>query len=328
MIRIALIGCNAAADYGPAASRLQGAKFVAAVDPHGAAAEDAARALDASIRAASFKELIDRNAAALDAVMIRSTNDPPAEIVARAAAAGKHVMLDMPLILRMPSSDEPIDACRSAGVTFMLAQDTRFLPAVAEVKSCLNSGILGSPGLLRLHDWKPPGAEPTDGAAAILEDILPDVDLANWLFDALPTEVYAAGSAGPDRAQDAYGYVQAHLGFPNGGMALVDRSAMLPSGSDYFALSMFGSSGAAYADDHHNVHLLYGGGRPAALPAGQGCLHRVAELQEFVDAIEAHRRPAVAADDGCRAAEVTRAIGRSLESGRALQLVGSCYEFV
>ncbi len=111
-------------------------------------------------------------------------------------------------------------------------------------------------------------------------------------------------------------------------MALVDHSMMLPPGSDYFSLSVFGSAGAAYADDHHDMHLLYRGGRPTALPAGQGRLHHLGELQEFVEAIAAGRPPAITADDGHKAAEVVRAAGRSLKSGRAMRLVGSCYELV
>jgi len=358
MIRIALIGCDhATADYGEVVSRLRGARLAAVVDPRGATARRTAETLIevgqyVPLLATSLENLLGDHAGAFDAVVIRRPCGSPQSVVAQAAAAGKHVLLDMPLLLRMPPGDQPIAACRSAGVTLMLGQVTRFLPSVAEVKSCLRSGILGAPGLLRIHDWRPPhvdGQTPpdpqqADATAAVFQAVLPEVDLANWIFDALPSEVYAAGrkkGTGPicrngpqgashklDLSPFSYGYVQVHLGYPGGGMALVDHSLMLPSGSDYFSLSVIGSASAAYADDHHNMHLLYRGGRPAALPAGQGKLHHLAELQEFVDAIETGRPPAITADDGHKAAEVVQAAVRSLESGRAMQLVGSCYEFV
>ena len=111
-------------------------------------------------------------------------------------------------------------------------------------------------------------------------------------------------------------------------MALVDHSMMLPAGSDYFSLSVFGSAGAAYADDHHNMHLLYRGGRPTALPADRGRLHHLAELQEFVGAIEADRPPAITAEEGRKAVQVVRAVERSMQSGRVMRLIGSCYELV
>ena len=190
--------------------------------------------------------------------------------------------------------------------------------------------------MLRIHDWKPPErndrtppeAEPAGAVAAVFEAVLPDVDLANWLFDALPTEIHAAGHTGAEAAEDSLGYVQLHLGYPEGGMALIDRSMTLPTGSSYFSLSAFGSAGAAYADDHHNMHLHYGGGRPTALSAGQGRLHHLAELQEFVDAVETGRSPAITAEDGQKAVQVVRAAGRSLPSGRAMRLTGDCYEFI
>ncbi len=378
MIRIALIGCeNATADYGQLARRLQGARLAAVVDPRDNVARRTAEALvkvgqNVPLWATSFENLLRDNADAFDAVVIRRPCSSPQAVVAQAAATGKHVMLDMSLLLGMPPDDVSIVACRSAGVTFMLSQATRFLPSVAEVKSCLGSGVLGTPGLLRIHDFRPPDAdepsyipgsqapawEPTDSevrsgptpvpkpelgnqkerelgnqkgtdaTAAILQAVLPDLDLANWIFDALPTEVYAAGHAAAEDTPGSYGYLQVHLGYTDGGMALLDYSMMLPPGSDYFSLSVFGSAGAAYADDHHNMHLQYRGGRPTALPASQGRLHYLAELQEFVDAIETGRPPAITADDGHRAAEVVRAACRSLKSGRAMQLVGSCYEFV
>ena len=363
MIRIALIGCqNVPAGYAQVASRLQGARLAAVVDPDSTVAGRTAELLDVSISATSLEELLAGNADAFDAVAIRWVSGSPQAVVAQAASAGKHVLLDMPLLLLMPPGDAPSDVCRSAGVALMLGQVTRLLPAVGEVKSCLRSGILGAPGLLRIHDWKPPhvdeqtspdpeqadfpsvghgaaGSEgrcaaPPNGRAAIFQAILRDIDLANWIFDALPGEVYAAGHTAPasvptaDWAGGSYGYLQIHLGYTDGGMALLDHSMMLPPGAGYFSLSVIGSAGAAYADDHHNVHLLFPGGKPTALPAGQGSLHHLAELQEFVDAIETGRPPAITADDGHKAAEVVRAAGRSLESGRALRLVGSHYEFV
>ena len=53
-------------------------------------------------------------------------------------------------------------------------------------------------------------------------------------------------------------------------MAMIDVAASLPSGGDYFSLTMIGGTGAAYADDHHNMNLLYSGGQPNAIRASQG----------------------------------------------------------
>jgi len=198
MIRIALIGCNnATADYADVVSRLQGGRLAAVVDPDDTLARRTAETLDAPLRAASFEDLLRDHADDFDAVIIRRPDGSPQAVVAQAAGAGKHVLLDMPLMLRIRPGETPVAACRSAGVTFMLGQPARFLPSVAEVKNCLRSGVLGAPGLLRLHNWSP---SDTDQPVAIFQALLPDVDLANWLFDAQPTEVYARRTQKGDRS--------------------------------------------------------------------------------------------------------------------------------
>src|SRR5205085_8908378 len=118
---------------------------------------------------------------------------------------------------------------------------------------------------------------------ALPAELFDEIDLACWLFGQPPSEVYAAGRP-PD-------YAQLHLGFPGGGMALIDYARTLPPGDAYFSLSLIGSAGAAYADDHHNMQLLFGRGHPRALNTGQGDGRLLAQLQEFVTAVAENREP-------------------------------------
>jgi predicted dehydrogenase len=109
-------------------------------------------------------------------------------------------------------------------------------------------------------------------------------------------------------------------------MALIDDAQTLPGGDGYFSLSLIGSTGAAYADDHHNRNLLFRGGDPRAIETGQGSLHLTAQLQEFVAAIEEQREPATTGADGQAALQVAEAAVASLQSRQALRLIGGTYE--
>ena len=111
-------------------------------------------------------------------------------------------------------------------------------------------------------------------------------------------------------------------------MAMIDYSITLPQGSSYFSLSMIGSTGAIYADDNHNVNLLYHGGEPTALPTGQGEGHMLAQLQEFVNAIQECREPAIGGADGRAAVQVAEAAVESMRSGRSTRLTRDGYELV
>jgi predicted dehydrogenase len=109
-------------------------------------------------------------------------------------------------------------------------------------------------------------------------------------------------------------------------MALLDVARAMPAGADYFTLSLIGSSGAAYADDHRDVQLAFRGREATALRGGPGDFHLVAQLSEFLAAIRERREPAVGAADALRAIQVTEVALRSLDSGRAARLVGGAYE--
>jgi predicted dehydrogenase len=169
---------------------------------------------------------------------------------------------------------------------------------------------------LRLHCWETSSAE-LDPWIIARRQAVDGIDLAHWIFGRLPNRVYAFGRPG---------YVQVHLGFPTGGMALIDYATSLPSGGGYSSLSVIGSAGAAYADDHHNRNLLFSGGVPRAIDPGEGPFHLIAQLGEFVSAIEEAREPAITGNDGILAIQVAEAAVASLESHRALRLSGGSYE--
>ena len=148
---------------------------------------------------------------------------------------------------------------------------------------------------------------------SLAQRILPDTDLACWLFGSAPETVWSLQSnANSD-------YIQFHLGFADDGMAMIDIAASLPIGGDYFSLTMIGGTGAAYADDHRNMNLLYNGGQPNAIRTSQGRADLVMQLQEFVDAIIEQRNPSVTPADTETAMGV---VERVLESAVSRQLIG------
>src|SRR5206468_777892 len=105
------------------------------------------------------------------------------------------------------------------------------------------------------------------------------LDLAKWIFGGAPTEIFVLGRIGQNDTLRGADYVQVHLGFPRGGMALVCVARSLPAGDAYDSLSLIGSTGAAYADDHYQSHLLYRGSAPAALKTGEGIMGLTAQLR-------------------------------------------------
>jgi predicted dehydrogenase len=80
---------------------------------------------------------------AVNAVALATPHSQHADQVIRAANAGKHVFVEKPFTLDLPSALAAARACERAGVVLALGHNRRFLPAVAEMKRILAAGELG-----------------------------------------------------------------------------------------------------------------------------------------------------------------------------------------
>ena len=323
MVRMALIGCGAnAAPYLAAAPQLPETVITAVADADPAQVDRAARTAGAAARANTLDELLRGDANAFDAVIITTPAATHAALVQRAAQAGKHVLVEPPLAPTAGEAQQLAAAGRAAGVRLMLAHLARFQADHRTVKDSLDDGELGRPGLLRIHQW----FAATDGSERAAHAGLAALDLALWMFGGLPTHVYAV--ARPPQTTDlaAAEYVQVHLGFASGGMTLIDLAHTLPTGDGYDSLTLIGSLGAAYADTHHNVQLLYGGGHAQAVRTEPDESVAALVLAEFAAAIAEQREPAVTGADGHAALLVAAAVESSLAAATAMTLTEGRYE--
>lgn len=63
----------------------------------------------------------------------------------KAAAAGKHILLEKPMALTVADCERIIEVCRVHGVQLIVAYYRRFFPMVKKIKSLLDSGAIGRP---------------------------------------------------------------------------------------------------------------------------------------------------------------------------------------
>jgi predicted dehydrogenase len=183
-----------------------------------------------------------------------------------------------------------------------LANPDRYLPSRQLIRQQLDAGKLGAPGLIRIHRWE---------SARTLAALLVDLDLVFWYFGKTPTIAHAVGHAS---------CVQAHLGFPNGGMALIDLVRSFPAGDSYYSLSLIGASGAAYADDHANMQLLFRDNATRAVRSDEGVMALTALAQDFIDAIRTGRDLSASLQEWYNVLAVGEAIGRSMATQQPASL--------
>lgn len=316
MTRLALVGSGPDdGAYASIAPRVCGVSIVAVADGAQAGSGNV-------VSAPTLANLLDAHADAIDAVIIQTPTDERASHITTAATAGKHVLVKGPLGRSAGEARETADACAGAEVVLMAGQFDRHRPDIAAVRASMDAGQMGQPGLVRSHRWQPPPTggptawrlDPSRSGGIFIHELTRDIDIAAWLFDGPPDTVFAvARGADPARPDAAV----VHLGFPDGGMAVLDVTTALPEGEGYWSLQLIGADGAVYADDQHNMQLLYTGGSPAARLTGTGDAAVVAQLEAFVHAVNTGADAAAGVAAAVLALEVAEAAVASAASGRA-----------
>lgn len=87
----------------------------------------------------------------VDAVFIVSANSEHHRETLLAAKAGKHVLVEKPMAVSLQHAREMIDACRTAGVKFMVGHMLRFSPLNRRLKEIVQSGAIGTVSYARSH---------------------------------------------------------------------------------------------------------------------------------------------------------------------------------
>jgi myo-inositol 2-dehydrogenase / D-chiro-inositol 1-dehydrogenase len=134
---------------------------------------------------------------AVQAVLIASSTDTHADLIVRAAAAGKAIFCEKPVDLTLARARAAADAVRQAGVLCMIGFQRRYDPTFAAVKARLQAGEIGVPEVLNVTS-RDPGAPPVSYikvSGGIFKDMLiHDFDICRWILDDEAASVYATGS--------------------------------------------------------------------------------------------------------------------------------------
>jgi len=274
--------------------------------------------------------LTDRNVAA---VLILTPPNTHLDLVRRAAAAGKHVLLEKPVEITTARSEALVEACRAAGVKLGMVLQHRFRPAARKLASLVREGelgeFLGASATIRL--WRPQsyydepgrGTLARDGGGVLLTQGIHTLDL--YLSLAGPVaEVFAYAATTRLHRMETEDLVCGSVRFADGALGTVEATTAAYPGSPE-RIDLIGAKGSARLAgtglevsflDGREVHMESGttaGGTGASPMDFPHAWHRDLIL-DFVDAIETGGDPMVT---GQAALNVHRFIDALLESSRS-----------
>lgn len=232
-------------------------------------------------------EKFSNDPATYDAALLVEPGRIMSEQIERGLSAGRTIVLVADAWLSEEVLGELTAAAQRGGASLGVINSGRYLPSRQLIRQHLDEGKLGEPGLVRMHRWEPAGRG--GATTGVPTPLLRDLDIVLFLVGQLPNSIYAIRRLANDRDTSGGQSLQVHLGFPGGGMATLDYADRLPPGDDYVSLTLIGSNGAAYGDDHQNVQLAYRGGPARAVRAAENRRQMVAVAQEVVDTLKAKR---------------------------------------
>ena len=76
-----------------------------------------------------------------------------ADAILAAIAAGKHILCEKPMCISLAEADQIVEAVERAGIVYMSGHNELFYPAIAGAKEAIDRGVVGTPYILRSHEF-------------------------------------------------------------------------------------------------------------------------------------------------------------------------------
>lgn len=314
---------------GTIAFRIPEAEVAAVADPN----LDAARAL--AERCGAPRVLSDADEllsdAAVDAALICSSTDTHADLIVKAAQAGKHIFCEKPIDHSLEKIDRALAAVRQAGVKLQIGFNRRFDANFERVRRAIAGGEVGTPHLIHIIS-RDPGPPPISyvkvSGGMFLDMTIHDFDMARFLIGAEVREIFTAADVRVDPAIGEAGDVDTAiivLRFANGVIGTIDNCRKAPYGYDQ-RVEVLGSGGSIGTGNCYPNTAVISTGESIRrdLPLNffmDRYLDSFArEIQEFVDAIANDKAPPVSGADGRAPVVMALAARRSYEEHRPVDL--------
>lgn len=325
MIRFALIGAGFIGTVHAAnLAAHPGVEFRLVYDVDQRRAQTLAAANGAAA-AGALEEVFDPSL--IDAVFIASSTDTHAGHLQRAAAVGIAALCEKPIDLDLDRARETATFVQECGVPVMVDFNRRFDRDYAELKRVVDSGGIGTVELIQLTSRgpsMPPLSYVAVSGGQMRDQTVHFFDLARWLSNVDPVEVFATGSALAEPGVADHDDVDTSavtLRLPGGALVQIDSVRRTGYGYDE-RIEVMGSEGMVEARRHRNGAVSrYSGTSVVDDGLHPGWFERVqptyaSALSAFVSALESGVAPAPSLEDGLKAQAIAEAAVLSLRSGR------------
>ena len=292
---------------------------------------DAANALAAQVGAktGSVDDVIA--ASDVDAILIATPTDTHADLIEKAARAGKMILCEKPVSLSVDRIEACLKVVDEAGVPLMIGFHRRYDPNYSALEKRLRAGEIGDIEIVTIicRDPAPPPVSYIERSGGLYRDMMiHDFDMARFLLGEDPITVHALGASLVDPAIGRAGDIDTavvHMQTASGKMCVITNSRRATYGHDQ-RIEVHGSRGMLRAGNIHLTTLERADSAgftedliPFSFIERYADAYRI-EINAFLTAIENGEAPRASGRDGLMAQKLADAAAELLKAGQAVSI--------
>ena len=269
--------------------------------------------------------------ASIRAVVIASSTDTHADLIERAAAAGKAIFCEKPVDLSLARARECAAAVARADVPCLIGFQRRYDPTFAAARARIDAGEIGEPEMLVVTS-RDPGAPPVEylkRSGDIFKDMLiHDFDVFRWILADDAVSIHATGSCLTDPAVGEAGDIDATavtIRTKSGRLAQINTIRRAVYGYDQ-RFEVIGAKGMLQAGNHRPTEVVASTAESVSADKPEHFFlerYRAAyalEMAHFFDAIASGKPIRTTIEDGVKALELAEAATISWREKRIVAL--------
>ena len=256
----------------------------------------------------------------VDAVYVCTPHHLHREHVALAVGAGKHVLVEKPIAGTLADAQEIVRLSQTAGVSVMVAENFRFLPAVAESKRLVDEGRLGQVRLIQLHEQYPFKAagwrsrSELNGGGVLIDGGIHKLSAVSYLTGQ-PNQVYAQQILPGQPGLEAEDGMVVTTRSPEGVVGLINHSWNIVPPQPHSWVSISGSTASVYFEVGRPWLRFTDANAETVVELESYSNGLVPMVKEFHRCILEARPPTMTAEEGLADLSLVLAAYESMESG-------------